>query len=142
MTIQQLSIFLDNKVGSLNDILQLFKKLNIQIIASSIADTVDFGIYRIITPDPEKAANVLREQGISVNVNDVFALSLDNKAGKAADAVAYFSNAGVNISYMYSFLIKERGILIFRTDKPELAKEIIEKNQLSFFRACELNGLC
>ena len=142
MTIQQLSIFLDNKVGSLNDILQLFKKLNIQIIASSIADTVDFGIYRIITPDPEKAANVLREQGISVNVNDVFALSLDNKAGKAADAVAYFSNAGVNISYMYSFLIKERGILIFRTDKPELAKQIIEKNQLSFFRACELNGLC
>lgn len=142
MTIQQLSIFLDNKVGSLNDILQLFKKLNIQIIASSIADTVDFGIYRIITPDPETAANVLREQGISVNVNDVFALSLDNKAGKAADAVAYFSNAGVNISYMYSFLIKERGILIFRTDKPELAKQIIEKNQLSFFRACELNGLC
>ncbi|HKL91688.1 MAG: amino acid-binding protein [Bacteroidales bacterium] len=142
MTIQQLSIFLDNKVGSLNDILQLFKKLNIQIIASSIADTVDFGIYRIITPDPETAANVLREQGISVNVNDVFALSLDNKAGKAADAVAYFSNAGVNISYMYSFLIKERGILIFRTDKPELAKQIIEKNQLPFFRACELNGLC
>lgn len=142
MTIQQLSIFLDNKVGSLNDILQLFKKLNIQIIASSIADTVDFGIYRIITPDPEKAANVLREQGISVNVNDVFALSLDNKAGKAADAVAYFSNAGVNISYMYSFLIKERGILIFRTDKPELAKQIIEKNQLPFFRACKLNGLC
>lgn len=142
MTIQQLSIFLDNKVGSLNDILQLFKKLNIQIIASSIADTVDFGIYRIITPDPETAANVLREQGISVNVNDVFALSLDNKAGKAADAVAYFSNAGVNISYMYSFLIKERGILIFRTDKPELAKQIIEKNQLPFFRACELNDLC
>lgn len=142
MTIQQLSIFLDNKVGSLNDILQLFKKLNIQIIASSIADTVDFGIYRIITPDPETAANVLREQGISVNVNDVFALSLDNKAGKAADAVAYFSNAGVNISYMYSFLIKERGILIFRTDKPELAKQIIEKNQLPFFRACKLNGLC
>ena len=48
MTIQQLSVFIENKSGTLQKVLNLLKEAGIQLIASTIADTVEYGIYRII----------------------------------------------------------------------------------------------
>lgn len=142
MTIRQLSVFIENKSGSLDGILKCFKSENIQIIASTISDTVEYGIYRIITSEPQRAYDVLKAKGISVNLNDVFAISLDNKAGMAADVISIFSNAGISISYLYSFLIKDRGILVFRTDKPEETKKVISENCLTYIEENDLQKLC
>lgn len=142
MTIHQLSIFIENKPGSLNEILTILKEANIQIIASSIADTVEYGIYRVITSEPAKAFEALKSKGISVNLSEVFAISLDNKVGKASDVIALFTEAGINIEYLYSFLIKDRGILIFRTNAPDKAKEIIILDKLAFIREADLKELC
>jgi hypothetical protein len=142
MTIRQLSVFIENKSGALDEILQSLKAEKIQIIASTISDTVEYGIYRIITSEPQRAYNSLISRGISVNLNDVFAISLDNKAGKAADVISLFSEAGISISYLYSFLIKDRGILVFRTDKPDETCNVITKNNLSYIREADLQKLC
>lgn len=131
MTIHQLSVFLENKPGALDEILNILKAANVQIIASTISDTVEYGIYRIITNEPQKAYNALKACNISVNMADVFAISLDNKVGSAADVISLFTKAGLNIEYLYSFLIKNQGILIFRTDNPVITNEIIALNNLS-----------
>jgi len=131
MTIHQLSVFLENKPGALDEILNILKAANIQIIASTISDTVEYGIYRIITNEPQKAYDALKAKNISVNLADVFAISLDNKVGRAADVICLFTKAGVNIEYLYSFLIKNQGILIFRTDNPVITNEIITLNNLT-----------
>jgi ACT domain-containing protein len=138
MTIHQLSVFLENKPGNLNKILTILKAANVQIIASTISDTVEYGIYRIITSEPDKALQALKAQNISVNLTDVFAISLDNKVGKASDVICLFTEAGVNIEYLYSFLIKDRGILIFRTNDPVRTNEIISLNKLSYILESEL----
>lgn len=128
MTVHQISVFIENRSGTLVKVLDLFKEAGIQLIASTISDTVEYGIFRIICSEPMKARKVLEEAGVSSNVSDVFAVSLDNYPGRAADAVRFLSKAGIGISYMYSFMLSGKGILIFRTDDPERTKEVIRDN--------------
>ena len=138
MTIQQLSIFIGNKSGTLLKVLQLLKEAKIQLVASTIADTVEYGIYRIICSEPSRAYAVLKGAGISVALSDVFAITLDNEPGRAADAVKILSDEGIGITYMYAFLLAGKGILIFRTDNPERTREVIILNDIPFISDKEL----
>ena len=158
MTIHQLSVFVENKSGTLLQVLNLLKEANIQLIASTISDTVEYGIYRIICSEPQRALDTLKEAGISASMSDVFAITLDNTPGRAADAIQQFSAAGIGpgraadaiqqfsaagigISYLYSFLLGGKGILVFRTDNPDKTREVILEKQLSYIEEKDLSQL-
>ena len=128
MTIHQLSIFIENRSGTLIKVLDALKQAGIQIIASTIADTAEYGIYRLICSEPMRACDELKNAGVAVALSEVFALELDNEPGRAADAVKMFSQADISITYMYSFLLRGKGILIFRTDNNESAAQVIKAN--------------
>ena len=130
---KQLSIFIQNKRGTLLTVLDVLKTANIQIIASTISDTQDFGIYRIICSDPERAFDVLSGQGITVTLTDVFAIQLEDKPGEAARVLAIFAEADINIAYMYSFLLSGKGILVFRTTDTERTQQVIREKSLQLF---------
>ena len=114
-------------------VLNVLKEAGIQIIASTISDTQDFGIYRIICNDPERAFIVLKEQGITATITDVFAIQLEDKPGEAARVLALFAKAEINIAYMYSFLLSGKGILVFRTSDTEKTKQVIKEKSLQEF---------
>ena len=141
MTVHQLSVFIENKSGALVRVLRLLKQENIQLIASTIADTADFGICRIICSQPEKAYKVLQEAGVAVSLCEVFAVQLDDRPGQAADAIELFAGEGISIAYLYSFLLNGKGVLIFRTDNPEKAAEVITANGLSVIKEKDLSLL-
>lgn len=141
MTIHQLSVFIENKSGTLLQVLQSLKEANIQIIASTIADTQEYGIYRIICSQPAKAYLLLKEDGINVVLSEVFAIELDNYPGRAAQAIQLFSSSGISINYMYSFLLHGKGILVFRTNDSEKTREVIATNHLSFVEEEQLNEI-
>lgn len=132
MTIKQLSIFIENKGGTLIKVLDLLSKAGIQIIASTVADTKDYGIYRVLTNNPAQAYLILKDAGINVQLSEVFALSIDDQPGRAAETIKEISDAGVSILYLYSFLWKGKGVLVFRADQSEKAKESIMLNKLTF----------
>ena len=139
MTINQLSIFIENRSGTLIKVLEVLKQSGIQIIASTIADTAEYGIYRLICSEPLRAFEELKKAGVAVALSDVFAIELDNQPGRAADAVETFSKAGISISYMYSFLLGGKGILIFRTDNAEQARDTIIKGGLKYIAEEDLS---
>ncbi|MDY3268728.1 MAG: amino acid-binding protein [Phocaeicola sp.] len=141
MTVHQLSVFVENKSGTLLKVLELLKEANIQLIASTISDTIEYGIYRIICSEPERAYQTLKDAGISANVSEVFAVTLDNYPGRAADAIKSFTDAGIGISYLYSFLLGGKGILVFKTDNNEKTREVILENNLSYLEDSKLNQL-
>ena len=130
---KQLSIFIENKRGTLLTVLNVLKGAGIQIIASTISDTQDFGIYRIICDDPERAFIVLKEQGITATLTEVFAIQLEDKPGEAARVLALFAEADISIAYMYSFLLSGKGILVFRTSDTERTKQVINEKSLQQF---------
>ncbi len=141
MTVHQLSIFIENRSGTLIKVLDALKAANIQIIASTIADTAEYGIYRLICSEPMRACEELKKANVAVALSDVFALAIDDKPGRAADAVKAFSEAGISIAYMYSFLLRGKGILIFRTDDNEKAVKVIADNQLQSINEADLSEL-
>ena len=139
MTIHQLSIFIENRSGTLVKVLQQLKKANVQLVATTIADTAEYGILRIVCAEPLRACEELKKSGIAVAISDVFALQLDNKPGCAADVIEFFSKAGISITYIYTFLYGGKGILVFRTDNTELARKTIAENNLPFIAEEDLS---
>ena len=141
MTINQLSVFIENKSGTLIKVLQVLKQAKIQIIASSIADTAEYGIYRIICSEPARAYEELKKAGVAVALSDVFALELDNQPGRAAEAVECLSKADISIAYMYTFLLRGKGIMVFRTENSEAAQKVITDNKLRYIEEPDLSKL-
>ncbi len=136
--VHQLSIFIQNKAGTLEKVLRLFKTSQIQIITTTLADTQDFGICRVICTEPERAFLVLKEAGITATLTQVQAIALVNTPGQAADALEIFASDGIEISYLYSFLLKDKGVLIFKTDNKERVDQIIAEHCLTTLNDCDL----
>ena len=141
MTVNQLSVFIENKSGTLVKVLKLLKVHNIQLIASTITDTTDYGIYRILCSEPDKAYKILKDAGVAISLSEVFAIELDDVPGKAADAIDFLAKEDISISYLYSFRLKGKGVLIFRTDNTEKAQEAIDRNGLKVIEEKDISKL-
>ena len=131
MTVNQISIFLENKYGKLSEILALLAEEKIRIIAATVAD----GILRIIVSDPQKAYKILKGNNVSANLTDVLAIVTNSCAGSFAQTLSCFTKAGVSIEYMYCFSANEKSILILRTNNREAAREVIRRQNLEYI--CE-----
>ena len=130
MTINQLSIFLENRSGTLTKVLDILKEAGILIIASSIADTAQYGLLRIVCTEPQRAYQELERHGVAVALSDVFAIALDERPGQIAEVVRGLSEGNIGIVYMYSFFLHGKGLLIIRADKAEEAREVILRSSL------------
>jgi hypothetical protein len=141
MTINQISIFLENKFGRLNEILSFLSKENIRVITATVADTSDYGILRLITSNQIKALQLLKENGVSANLNTVMAISVDSSIGKFAETIQCFTKAGISIEYMYCFSINQKAILVLRTNNIDAAHEVIRRYGMNNLSEAELNNL-
>ncbi len=138
MTINQLSIFLENRSGTLTKVLDILKDAGILIIASSIADTAQYGLLRIVCTEPQRAYQELERHGVAVALSDVFAIALDERPGQIAEVVRGLSEGNIGIVYMYSFFLHGKGLLIIRADKAEEAREVILRSSLRCISESEL----
>jgi len=132
MTINQISIFLENKYGKLNELLTLLGKENIRIIAATVADTTEFGILRMIVSDAQKAHLLLKNNNVNVHLTEVLAIATSSSADSFAAILTHFTNAGLSIEYMYCFSFKEQSVLILRTNHRESALDVIRKQNLNY----------
>jgi len=132
MTINQISIFLENKYGKLNEMFALLSKENIRIIAATVADTSEFGILRMIVSNAHKAHQLLKNSNVNVNLTEVLAIATSPSADSFADILTHFTNAGLSIEYMYCFSSKEQSVLILRTNNRESALDVIRKQNLNY----------
>ena len=103
MTIKQLSIFLENKTGRINDVTRILGANGINMHAFSMAETADFGILRLIVSEVEKAVDVLRENNFAVKVTDVVCIKCSNTAGSLASILEKLAVQNIFIEYMYAF---------------------------------------
>ncbi len=127
MFIKQLSIFIENKVGRLQAIMDTLSENDINIRALSIAETTEFGILRIITPDVEKAKKVLREVDVISKITDVIAVYIDDRAGGLAKMLKSVTEAEVNVEYMYAFLGRQEGkaLMVLKADDEAKAEKAL-----------------
>ena len=109
MTIEQLSVFLENKPGKLVEVLETLAGADIDLRALSLADTENFGILRIIVDKPARALKVLQDEGYGVELIDVIPVSVDDEPGAFASALRLLADAGVTVEYTYVFVAPRNG---------------------------------
>jgi hypothetical protein len=133
MFIKQLSIFVENKVGRLQSIIDALGENDVNISALSIADTTDFGILRIIVDNPDKAKLVLKGMGVISKTTDVIAVYIDDRTGGLASVLNVVTKAGISIEYMYAFLGRKEGkaLMVLKADDEEMAEKVLSQNGIS-----------
>lgn len=104
MSLKQLSIFVENKQGSLVTITETLASHNVNIRALSIADTQDFGILRIIVNDNEAAIATLTAEGYLINTTEVVGVKIGDAPGKLSKALKVLDDADINMEYLYAFM--------------------------------------
>ncbi len=127
MLVKQVSAFIENKAGRLNEIADTLADSNIDISALSLADTTDYGIVRMIVSDPEKAVLALRESGVVCKITDTLAIAIDDVPGGFAKGLKLLTDNGFEIKYMYACISHTEGkaLMIVSVDNPEKAEKII-----------------
>jgi hypothetical protein len=143
MKVEQISIFLENKPGSLEEATRILKDAGINIRTLSLADTTDFGVLRLIVNDVETASRVLKEQGLRVSRTTVVAVEVPDRPGGLHGILEVLSRNGINVEYLYAFVEKsgQNAVIIFRFDDPDTAIEILRKNGLTVLPGAKLYAL-
>ncbi len=127
MTIKQLSIFLENREGRLDEVLDVLGRNDINIVALSLADTSDYGMLRLVVSDPVKGKDVLKEAGIVAMTTKVIALRVPHATGSLSKAMHLLVENGVNVEYMYAFANGADASAVLKTEIPEKAVRILKE---------------
>ena len=140
MKIIQLSLFLENKPGTLNEVCRILKDNNININTLSLADTENYGILRLLIKDYEKAKKILEDAGFMVNTTEVLALPVADHPGGLACLLDILNAGKVNIEYMYAFSYgkSDKAIMVFRFEDPDKALELLSAENVDIIKGIEL----
>ncbi len=128
MIAKQVSVFLENKSGRLNEVTRILGEAGINISAFSIADTSDFGVLRMIVPDPDKAVEVLKAHYFSVRTTPVVLMNVPNKPGTLARALQLLSDENIFIEYLYAFSMNEdSAVVVIRPSEIDRCVEVLTR---------------
>ena len=141
MFIKQLSVFVENKFGRLEAIIDCLSKNGINLRALSLADTADYGVLRLIADDAEKAKKALNEIGVISKITDVVAVYLDDRAGGLASVLSVLKDADVSIEYMYAFAQGATASIIIRPTNLEKCIEVLSEKQFTTLTQEGLNKI-
>ncbi len=127
MLIKQLTVFMENREGRLDEVLKTLANGGIDILSVSIADTTDYGVLRAITREPERAKQILTDASFTARLNDIIAVVVPDAVGSLAKVVAMIHAANINIKYVYGLSIDGEGAPIaIKTDDDAKAAAILE----------------
>ena len=133
MTLNQISVFVENKPGKMQLLTDTLSKNNINMRALSLAETSDFGIVRIIVDDLAAACDVLKNEEFIHTVTKVLGVAIPDEPGGLNRVLCLLSETGVNIEYMYAFLGSKdatKAYMIFHVQDADGAVAALEKQQM------------
>jgi len=128
MPVKQVSVFLENKEGRLYEMCRALGNAGINMRALCVAETMDYGVVRLIADNPKKAVDVLRNEGFTVAETDVLAVEIPDRPGGLADVLGVLARAGINVEYLYCFVEPsgDRAIDVMRVEDIEGAMKVLE----------------
>lgn len=142
MKVSQISVFLENKSGRLAEVTQALAENDINIRALCIAETIDYGVLRLIANDPARARRVLAERGFTVTETHVLVVEIEDRPGALARVIKALAEAGINIEYIYAFLTRsEKAFVVFRLEKMEEAAKTLQAAGVRILTGAEIYAL-
>jgi len=141
MTIKQISVFLENKSGRLAEVLGSLGEKDIKISALTIADTSEYGILRLIVNDYQRAVEILKQKGFTVNLTDVIAVSTPSQAGSFAKVLKALADNSISVEYMYAFKWGTNASIIIRPEDIDVALGVLIKHKFTLLSSDDIAKL-
>jgi hypothetical protein len=139
MIVKQLTVFLENKTGRLNEVSQLLGNSGINMSAMTLADTSEFGILRMIVSDPEKALSILKAAEFSARLTDVICLNSPNEPGALARALDILSEESVFIEYLYAYSMDNKSAnIVLKPDNIQKCIEVLQAHKMELVSASDM----
>ena len=143
MAIKQLTVFVQNKKGTVVSVTDILSKNNINLRALSIAETQDFGILRMIVNDEVAAEKVLAENGYLIKVIDVVGVKIGDAPGKLTSALDVLDKANINVEYLYAFMARteKHAYVVLRVENNEVAEKALVDAGFKMISEADINKL-
>ena len=143
MAIKQLTVFIQNKKGTVVSVTDILSKNNINLRALSIAETQDFGILRLIVNDEKAAEAVLTENGYLIKVIDVVGVKIGDEPGKLTAALDVLDKADINVEYLYAFMARteKHAYVVLRIEDNAAAEKVLTDAGFKMISEADINKL-
>ena len=143
MAIKQLTVFVQNKKGTVVSVTDILSKNNVNLRALSIAETQDFGILRLIVNDEKTAENVLSENGYLIKVIDVLGIKIGDEPGKLTEALDVLDRADINVEYLYAFMARteKHAYVVLRVEDNAAAEAALANAGFKMITEADINKL-
>lgn len=125
---KQLSVFVENRTGSLMNVTSALTEAHINIRAVASFDTPEFAILRLVVDEVERAKEYLTSKGFVVRVTEVIGAELKDEKGNLNHMLTILAEGEVSVDYIYSFVIREgkAPVMVFHTDDYEKTEQILK----------------
>ena len=143
MAIKQLTVFIQNKKGTVVSVTDILSRNNINLRALSIAETQDFGILRLIVNDEKAAEKVLAENGYLIKVIDVVGVKIGDEPGKLTSALDVLDKADINVEYLYAFMARteRHAYVVLRVENNDVAESVLTDAGFKMITEADINKL-
>ena len=140
MSIHQISVFLENRAGQLAEITHLLAENGVDIRAISIAESMDYGVARMIVDDSRKASDILLQHGAILSMTPVWVVEVPDRPAGLSELLAVLAQRHVDLEYMYSLFTHGKGcaymVLRIRDDEafrialPEMDIKVVSAKEM------------
>ena len=143
MKIKQLSIFLQNRMGSLSKPLEIISNADVNIRAMCMADTSEFGILRLVVDNPIKGKEVLEENNFLVKITDIIGVEMNDTPGGLTTVLNIIKDNEIDLEYLYAFTHDKAGkaILLLHADNIDELISALKENEIVIVPAEEVYNL-
>ena len=143
MAIKQLTVFVQNKKGTVVEVTDILSRSNVNLRALSIAETQDFGILRLIVNDEKTAEAVLAENGYLIKVIDVLGVKIGDEPGRLTAALAVLDKADINVEYLYAFMARteKHAYVVLRVEDNAVAEAVLTAAGFKMITEADINKL-
>ena len=139
MFIKQLSVFIENREGPLEEVLDVLKQNDINIVSLSLADTSDYGLLRLLVTKPEEGRAALVENGFSAMLTDVLGVKLCHRVGYLQELLEVICKNHINIEYMYALSTgTDDASIVLKTSDLEKAAEVLKETDVELVTQTEI----
>lgn len=139
MYIKQLSIFIENREGRLQEVLDVLKKDNVNIVSMSLADTSEYGLLRLLVDKPTVGRKALQEAGFSAMLTDVLAIRLSHRVGQLQELLEVICRSDINIEYMYALSTgTDDASVVIKTSDLDKAAKVLSGTDVELMDASQL----
>jgi hypothetical protein len=142
MYIKQLSVFIENREGRLEEVLEALKQKNVNIVSLSLADTSDYGLLRLLVTNPEDGYEALKESGFSARLSNVLAIKISHQVGKLQELLQAICDAHINIEYMYALSTGQADAsIVIKTSDPDKAVATLQAKGVEIITEDEIRAM-